>query len=183
MSTTSTTNCNLNCICMNSDCLYKHFIPYKERKIVKKFYDDISDKVIEEPNMDSRKKNCTFGQLCEKENCGYKHRLSFANRQKLYISYKYNKICPNNSQTTNVSVMKREEPEMTIHNSFMILTENEFELQDDVQVPVVAETNGKSWVSIVKNEIVISDNITSKSDNYVPINWEDCADDDFYMTF
>ena len=50
------TTCNLNCICIDSDCSYKHYITYKERKIVKKFYDAISSKSKDEPNAEIRKK-------------------------------------------------------------------------------------------------------------------------------
>ena len=38
----TTITCNLNCVCVDSDCTYKHYITYKERKIVKQFYDEIS---------------------------------------------------------------------------------------------------------------------------------------------
>jgi len=58
----------------------------------------------DEPNPDTRKKNCTFGQLCDKEKCGFRHRLSFANREKLIVSYKFNKICPSILSTENTTV-------------------------------------------------------------------------------
>ena len=85
--------CNLNCICTNSDCIYKHFVDYKERKIVKRFYNQLK---VSKPEEDygSRNANCTYGQLCNKKTCGYRHRLSFDDREKLIVSYKYYKICP-----------------------------------------------------------------------------------------
>lgn len=187
MSTVSAINCNMNCICMNSDCLFKHHISYKERKIVKRFYDALSAKNIEEPNMALRKKNCTFGQLCEKENCGYKHRLSFADREKLIIAYKFNKICPDNHAIIKTSHVKHEESNMNISNSFSILDEPSKVIE--VKIEIEAVINKKSWASIVKNEKPIEEikspiiNNTPPIVPYVPLNWEDCADDDFLMEF
>ncbi len=183
MSTVSAINCNMNCICMNSDCLFKHYIPYKERKIVKRFYDALSVKIVEEPNMALRKKNCTFGQLCEKENCGYKHRLSFPDREKLIIAYKFNKICPDNNEAIKTYHEKYEESNMNISNSYSILDESSEVIEVKIETEVVI--NKKSWASIVKNEKPIEEIKSSVINNtsYVPLNWEDCADDDFLMEF
>lgn len=178
-SVSATINCNLNCICMNSDCLYNHYLPYKERKIVKKFYEDISNKNINEEGMDMRKKNCIFGQLCEKKTCGYKHRLSFPDREKLIVSYKFNKICPGVSQVAKTSNTKSDKPQMNIHNMFSPLHEKEIE---EVQEEIVIN----SWASIVKNTKSISlatTSTVSKEIKEVHLNWEDCADEDFYMEF
>jgi len=168
------TNCNLNCICMNSDCKYDHFISYKERKIVKRFYDAISKKNINEPNMDMRKKNCTFGQLCEKENCGYKHRLSFADREKLIVSYKFNKICPEPSQVAKTSNTKPDEPRFDMRNLFALLEVGEKEVKEEVKE--VIQSSAKSWASVVKNE----DAEIAKA---IALSWGDCGDEEFYMTF
>uniref|UniRef100_A0A6C0LEV2 Uncharacterized protein n=1 Tax=viral metagenome TaxID=1070528 RepID=A0A6C0LEV2_9ZZZZ len=185
MSSVSTTNCNLNCICLNNDCLYAHYIPYKERKIVKRFYDAINGKNINEPNIDNRKKNCTFGQLCEKETCGYKHRLSFADREKLIVSYKFNKICPEHSQVAKTSNTKSDEPQLDIQNSFSLLEDEKEE--EEIIHEIKTDNKTKSWASIVKNEKPIFEEeevvaVVVAAVN-TTLNWEDCADDDFYMNF
>jgi len=79
----STPVCNLNCICIDSDCKFKHYLPIKDRRSVKKAYDllDSPSKVESAPEF--RRANCRFGQVCNNESCGYKHRLSFKDRIKL----------------------------------------------------------------------------------------------------
>jgi len=179
-SAVSAINCNLNCICVNNDCLYNHYIPYKDRKIVKRFYDALAKKNINEPGMDIRKKNCTFGQLCEKEDCGYKHRLSFQDREKLIVSYKFNKICPEPSQVAKTSTAKSDKPIFNNHNSFAFL-EEESEEEEEVkeEEAIVVNNTSKTWASIVKNK----KSTVEPSKKEISLNWEDCADDDFFMTF
>jgi hypothetical protein len=150
-----------------------------------KIYNSTPNKIYDEPNMDMRKKNCTFGQLCEKEICGYKHRLSFANREKLIIAYKFNKICPDNSSTIKKVNLSYNEPKIEIHNAFSALNENpieEVEEQPKIIIPQAIESNNKnSWASIVRNEKPIK--IIPRDEDNIPLNWEDCADDDFFMEF
>ena len=178
---TTTITCNMNCICANPDCLFGHCIPYKERKNFIKIYNATPNKINDEPNMDMRKKNCTFGQLCEKESCGYKHRLSFANREKLIIAYKFNKICPDNSTIAKKINVVHKEDEVKIHNSFSALDEIPIEVEQKQQQPKIIENqNQKSWASIVINE---KNKIIPKVENYIPLNWEEYADDDFLMEF
>jgi hypothetical protein len=179
--TTNTITCNLNCICLNSDCTYGHCISYKERKNFFKIYNATPNKNLDEPNMDLRKKNCTFGQLCEKESCGYKHRLSFKNREKMIIAYKFNKICPDNSTTAKKTNSFQKEDEVQIHNSFSAL-DDEIQIEEHLPQPVIIEIiNKNSWASIVRNEVKKTP-IPRDEDN-VPLNWEDCADEDFFMEF
>lgn len=187
----STITCNLNCICINSDCSYNHYISYKDRKIVKKFYDDISNKMKDEPTPETRKKNCTFGQLCDKETCGFRHRLSFANREKLIVSYKFNKICPaSNTETTINKSSKKSEMAKTksTPNLYLFLDDNDINdvndsetdnVNDNVNDNINDNINDsifiKSWVDVVINTKVNVEISSSK--------WEDMADEDFYMTF
>ena len=169
----ATITCNLNCICVNPDCLYNHYITYKDRKIVKKFYDDISNKSKDEPNAEKRKKNCIFGQLCDKEICGFRHRLSFANREKLIVSYKFNKICPAVEIAPDVkSSQKIKSVNKTIdfsENLYLTLDDYNEEIKEEIK-----EEKTKSWVDIVSKP-KINLEISSK--------WEDLADEDFYMKF
>lgn len=163
--------CNLNCICVDTDCSYKHYINYKDRKIVKQFYDKLSNKMKDEHNPDTRKKNCTFGQLCDKETCGFRHRLSFANREKLIVSYKFNKICP--SVQTEITVSKPIETKRTLksftQNLYLSLDDEE---KEEVKEEIIITEQPKiikSWVDAVNN----------KKDE----RWEDMADEEFYMKF
>lgn len=164
---TSLTTCNLNCICINSDCIYKHYIQYKDRKIVKKFYDELNDKNVKEENDENRKKNCTYGQLCENKKCGFRHRLSFNDREKLIVLYKFNNICPSASKKTSKVVSEPKKDNTSSKNAFMILDDiNDDEIKEEIKEPVYS---GKSWVSVVKTE--------EKKE------WGDYDDDDFYMKF
>jgi hypothetical protein len=59
---------------------------------------------------------------------------------------------------------------------FSPLHEKEIE---EVQEEIVIN----SWASIVKNTKSIAVATTSTVSKEVPLNWEDCADEDFYMEF
>jgi len=84
--------CNLDCICIDCDCKFSHPIPIKERKLVRKLYDNITHPDKNEPNGQLRKANCRFGKLCHNEKCGYRHRLSFSNRMILVDGFNQSKI-------------------------------------------------------------------------------------------
>ena len=169
-----TITCNLNCICINSDCIYNHFITYKDRKIVKKFYESITNKTIEESNNETRKKNCTFGQLCENKNCGFRHRLSYTDREKLIVSYKFNKICPSSNETITKSIISSSPAKSKNDNtnSFMILDEYE-----SIDEDIIIQPSGKSWVDVVKK----TTSKTVSSDEIEEVEQEE--DDGFYMSF
>jgi hypothetical protein len=178
----TTSTCNLNCICIDSDCSYKHYITYKERKIVKNFYDAISSKSKDEPNAEMRKKNCTFGQLCEKETCGFRHRLSFAIREKLIVSYRFNKIFPNTSNTTSntkneKSSSKKEVKSTNLFMSLEDIDDEDVEINDIPSVSLAPAFIGKSWSSVVQS-IPQKVNLSIETSR-----WEDLDDDDFYMKF
>lgn len=173
--TPSIITCNLNCICTDVDCVYKHFINYKERKIVKKFYDSLSTKIIEETNNESRKKNCTFGQLCENKDCGFRHRLNFNSREKLIVLYKFNKIRPSINEDCKKTVTDKPiTNKITTNNLFMTLDDD---IEDEKQnFPSITIITSKSWASVVKAEKKEIGDSDSESDD---INY----DDDFYMKF
>ena len=179
-------NCNLNCVCVDSDCSYKHYINYKDRKIVKQFYDELSNKLKDEPNPETRKKNCTFGQLCDKEKCGFRHRLSFANREKLIVSYRFNKICPaKTSEITSTKLSENKQTQKSKSNLYLFL-DDEFE-QEEIkeELPIQPIIINKSWVNIVINQVKsdVKSDVKSHIKHDIISNWEDVADDDYYMTF
>jgi hypothetical protein len=176
MSSTSIITCNLNCICCNADCVYNHFISYKDRKTLKKFYDSLPNKNIEEPNNDTRKKNCNFGQLCENKNCGFRHRLNFSSREKLIVSYKFNKICPSpKEEIKTVAPAKIKEQS---NNLFMVLDGNDDTTQEITQ-SINIPNSGKSWVSVVKAEKPLTTVYGNSDDENDDIQ----EDDGFYMKF
>jgi len=184
--------CNFNCICVDADCSYKHFISYKERKIVKKFYNTLSNVNKEEPNMETRKKNCTYGQLCNNANCGFKHRLNYENREKLTVLYNYNKICPEKKETKTVENIMVNDKTISTTNYFLTLEDDEIQetivdikeqnIKETTDIPKIVEPppiyNGKSWVDIVINPNDKKINLTIEN-----ASWEELADDDFYMKF
>lgn len=179
MATSSVITCNLNCVCINADCTFKHHIQYKDRKIVKKFYDSLDNKIIEETNNETRKKNCSFGQLCENKNCGFRHRLSFSSREKLIVLYKFNKICPSSKEEVKTvsSPAKITVNDKINKNLFMTLNDEEEEPEEVVNIPLNVYS-GKSWVSVVKHS-----NMTLKDDDE-EAETDDINDDDgFYMKF
>lgn len=178
--------CNLNCVCIDSDCSYKHYITYKERKIVKNFYDAISTKSKDEPNPEMRKKNCTFGQLCEKENCGFRHRLSFYYREKLIVSYRFNKICPasNDKKIIAKSSIKETIKPSNLFMSLEDIDDDIIENTEDKKEEIIINhpTNDKSWCDVVRSIVVpdIQQKITLSLETS---RWEDLDDEDFYMKF
>ena len=84
--------CNLDCVCVDADCKFNHPISFKDRKVVRRLFDNILNPDKNEPNSQLRKANCKFGKLCHNSNCGYRHRLSFANRLKLIDGFNQSKI-------------------------------------------------------------------------------------------
>jgi len=176
--------CNLNCICTNADCLYKHFIDYKERKNVKRFYIKLNIKKPEE-DYGSRNANCTYGQLCNKPCCGYRHRISFEDREKLITAYKYYKICPEKEEKPKLIEYKK--PEIINNsNAFSALQIEEVEEIDEIkevqevkeieEVQEKDETNRK-WVNAVINS---KKKINMKFNSS---NWGDICEDDYLMKF
>lgn len=187
--------CNNNCICDDVDCSYKHYLSYKERKIVKKFYCTLKNVNKEETNMESRKKNCSYGQLCNNKKCGFKHRLNYENREQLIVLYNYNKICPEKKEIKSKEQII-EDKSIVSNNYFLFLDDeiNEDKIKEEITViPVELPVyKGKSWLDIVinKNEItpVLSTNLSQILKPTINMtidnsSWEELADEDFYMMF
>jgi hypothetical protein len=160
---------------------------------VNKLYSTLANINKEEPSSSTRKKNCTFGQLCINENCGFKHRLCFKNREKLSILYNYNKICPNvKDETVEQSPTKKiVKNELSIKNSFLTLEEVPEEIIEEVKVikevfndvkPCIPPVySGISWALLLKEPKEPKEKKLNLS--VETSNWEELADDDFYMKF
>lgn len=146
--------CNLNCLCVNSDCNFFHSYPIKERRIIRNIFDKFDNPNKIEPNPDTRRANCRFGQLCHNQNCGFRHRLSFNDRSKLIDKFNQIKL-----QSAKIE----KEPRIIQPNHFNISKSNAFQLlelsEPSIQTPITNKPS-KSWADIV-------------GDN----------DDDFYMKF
>lgn len=195
------TTCNSNCICIDADCKFTHLISYKERKIVKKLYSTLSNITKEEPSFSTRKKNCTFGQLCINDKCGFRHRLCFENREKLSVLYNYNKICPDkNEEKKSETISKKLDiKEIKTNNLFLNLDDDVDDIQqeeikeikenkkikenkeiiNDVKPFTPPVYSGKSWVSV----IIEGPKPKELNLNIESSNWEELADEDFYMKF
>lgn len=106
--------CNFDCICIDSDCKFSHPISIKERKIVRKLFDNISCPDKNEINSHLRKANCRFGKLCNNKNCGYRHRLSYADRETLINGFNQSKI----------NATKTEKPQKIIVAKYFTLENN-----------------------------------------------------------
>jgi len=193
----SSTTCNSNCICVDADCKYSHRLSYKDRKIVNKLYSTIPNINKEEPSSSSRKKNCAFGQLCINENCGFRHRLCFKNREKLSILYNYNKICPNVKDETveQLPTKTAQKDEIATKNSFITLEDIPEEIVievkeikevvNDVKPCFPPVYSGISWALLLKEPKEPNGSKVEKklNLNVETSNWEELADDDFYMKF
>ena len=185
------TTCNSNCICIDADCKFTHLISYKERKVVKKLYSTLSNITKDEPSVATRKKNCNFGQLCINDKCGFRHRLCFENREKLSVLYNYNKICPDKNDEKKSQTVSKKISNEVISTKNLFLTLDEIEVQEEVKKTEVKEIindikpftppvySGKSWVSV----IVEGPKPKQLNLSVETSNWEELADDDFYMKF
>ena len=138
--------CNFCSICIDCDCNYSHFLPLKERRVVRSLYNNISNIVKTEENPLNRKANCKFGQLCHNKDCGYRHRLSYNDRNKLIESYK-------NSKFESIKVIKTTPVAITnesqVHeNSYKLL-----EIEDTANKSIIISIPGKkTWAEIVDND-------------------------------
>jgi len=159
--------CNLNCVCVNSDCSFSHFLNPKERRVVKKLYDGLQRPSKVEENADKRKANCRYGQLCYVKDCGFRHRLSFSDRMKLIDEF-------NKFKLTDIRVEKKVKE--VRDEGFNISSKNHFDLLEDIdeeraveqdtvcQVPPVVVKPfefGKKWADLFEGD----------------------ENDDFYMKF
>jgi hypothetical protein len=71
-----------------------------------------------------------------------------------------------------------------VHKNDEVKTQNTFSVLDELPVEeppkIIENINKNSWASIVRNEIKKP---IPRDENNVPLNWEDCADEDFFMEF
>jgi len=74
-----------------------------------------------------------------------------------------------------------------VHKEDEVKTQNPFSVLDEIHIEeqqqpakIIENTNKNSWASIVRNEIKKP---IPRDENNVPLNWEDCADEDFFMEF
>jgi len=150
--------CNLNCLCINSDCNFYHAYPIKERRIIRNIFDNLDNPNKNESNPDLRRANCRFGQLCHNKNCGYRHRLSFDYRNILIDKFNHIKLQSAKIEKTP-KIIQSNHFNISNSNSFLLLDLDEPSIQTQTQTPII-NIPSKSWADIV-------------GDN----------DDDFYMKF
>jgi hypothetical protein len=181
----SSTVCNNDCTCINCDCSFAHPISFKDRKIVNKLFNTISNPNKLESNQETRKKNCSNGKLCIKETCGYRHRLAFTHRVKLNELFQ-------NCKIQNIKDIKekpkKEFKDFSINTSnlFTMLHDNDVITTEDKQVlPIILKKGFKEALIEGKKEEIKEVIIIPPKIKEVPINWADnCdSDDDFYMDF
>lgn len=91
--------CNFNCVCMNADCTYRHYITYKERKVASKVYEDKKSQLIAEDKSEVRKANCLYGQMCRNIGCNFRHQFN-ADSRFLFIDSFEEEIKKKNATTT-----------------------------------------------------------------------------------
>lgn len=160
--------CNLNCVCVNGDCSFSHFLNPKERKVVKKLYDGLQKPSKFEDNANKRKANCRYGQLCYTKDCGFRHRLSFTDRVKLVDEF-------NKFKLTDIRVDKKVNEVRT--KGFDITSKNHFDLLENIEE--VDEI-------VVKETVPEIQPITTKPFEFGK-KWADLFDEDeddnFYMKF
>jgi hypothetical protein len=165
---TSVPVCNLNCVCVNGDCAFSHFLNSKERRVVKKLYDGLQRPSKVEENSEKRKANCRYGQLCYVKDCGFRHRLSFADRLKLVDEF-------NKFKLSDIRVEKKVKEVRA--EGFKISAKNHFDLLEDVEE--VDEVVEKETVREVQPVVVKPFEFGKK--------WADLFDgndeEDFYMKF
>ena len=102
---TYTPVCNNNCACADSECMFRHYLRYKDRKVVVKICRENPSVISsnkKESNIEIRKSNCTYGYLCTNDSCNYRHFLNPAGRR--IISNLYNKQLDASSDASVTSV-------------------------------------------------------------------------------
>jgi len=136
--------CNYCAICIDSDCQFEHSISIKDRKVVRKLYDELIHPNKTESNVTKRRANCKFGQICFNESCGFRHRLNFTDRMKLVNGFNTAKL---NMMKTE-KIVQSPKPQM-----FMISSRNSFEC---LEVPEIKK-DVKSWADMNEEEMTFDD--------------------------
>lgn len=108
--------CNQNSICIDPDCKFYHNIHIKDRKIVRKLYDNLTNPNKKEDFPENRKKNCINGQICYNINCGFRHRLNYNHRMILVNSFNDAKLemTKNEKIKSNLNVQLFDIPKMNL---------------------------------------------------------------------
>jgi len=138
--------CNLDCICVDGDCKFFHPITIKERKIVKRLYDNITNPNKSEANSESRKANCRFGKLCHNSCCGYRHRLNYTDRKKLIDGFNQSKI--DATKTEKV-------PTVAVAKLFTIENKNAFtelNIEEEVAETPIATNQTQCWADMADDD-------------------------------
>jgi hypothetical protein len=137
--------CNFDCICVDSDCKFNHPISIKERKLVRKLFDNIPSPDKNEPNSHLRKANCRFGKLCNNKTCGYRHRLSFADRETLINGFNQSKIDATKTE---------KQPKVIVAKCFTIQNNNGFTgltiEEEPSEIPVKVVNN--CWADMAEDD-------------------------------
>ena len=159
-----TTVCNANCVCMNADCSYNHYITIADRKkvvsIVKKFNLTTTSYTTED-NAEKRKKNCTFGFLCFRDDCLYRHRMN--NKGRNIIIDNYTSTDEEEEKKVIKKVIKRElnkedlkEVVVKLSNKFELLKVDDKEEFPEIPSSSTSEekkpliTFDKSYIEVLK---------------------------------
>jgi hypothetical protein len=108
MNTSVKTICNFNCICIDNDCKFSHFISIKDRKTTHRIYDTLDNINKNETNPEKRKANCRYGQLCNNPDCGFRHKLCYKDRCRLILGFNANVVL--NATTSTRTEPKTIEP-------------------------------------------------------------------------
>jgi len=149
--------CNFNCICSNADCNYRHYLSFKERKVVGKIYNNylVILKQMKEEKSESRKANCLYGQMCRNKDCNFKHHINYDGRMMLIERYtdSNKKVEVKEEKPTKVIIINKSN--FKSPNLFDSLEEEKEEEVVSVKVPGVVvikkEENKTKWSDIVKN--------------------------------
>ena len=145
-----TKTCNQNCVCMNADCSYNHFIIFKNRKVVSKILKENPKIMLNnaEDKGELRRANCTFGYLCNNEMCNYKHHLNFKGRSQLIDLFYY-------KDDEEIKEVKKEEIKekkiVVVVINKLELSNNKFNLLNDIEEVEEEDKNQKIIIKTVNN--------------------------------
>jgi hypothetical protein len=151
--------CNFNCICFNSDCNYRHYVTYKERKIIAKIYnDELTElKTMKEEKSETRKANCIYGQLCKNKDCNFKHHINYEGRMMLIEKYNTNSTKKNHTnEEKSVKIINIKKSDFKSKNLFDDLEEEKEEEKKEIIFPIIVIINKldeskPKWTDVVKN--------------------------------
>jgi len=149
----SSSVCNFDCICIDTDCKFSHPVPLQDRKIYRKLYDKFNQFNKNEPNKETRKANCKFGKICNNSNCGFRHRLVYEDRMKLKNAFDDIKLSATKTKKEYIPI---------IIPDFSIANKNLFDMLEIEDVKDFKE---------------------DKEIKKVVLNWADISDEDFLMAF